>query len=203
MSPSADRPVVRIGGASEGPGESLEAAPRRLPHAVVTVLVVLALLVITAVVADGPWRRHEAGQLAERAAAAQRSIDFTDRRIAGTVQYASPQLTSAAASPGVRADLQRLVREAAAGRLQPLRERRAAVAATRVAPWHGDELRARSATLDYLDERLRLLEAVSIDLRKLYEPTPDLVVLRGEAADALSMIARTGPVSRSSGLTSP
>ena len=193
MSPPADRPVVTFGSEPDGPSESLGAAPRRLSRPVRVVLVVLVALALVAVIADGPWRRHESSRLADRAVAAQQSIDFTDRRIAGTVQYASPQLTSASAPPEVRADLQRLVRETAAGRVAPLRERRDAIAGTWLAPWHGDERRARTAVLAYLDERLRLLDAVTRNLTALYEPTPDLVALRDQAAAALSTIGGAEP----------
>lgn len=188
MNPPARRPVVTFDGGQHGTPESLGASPRPLPRPVAGLIVVLALLVLVAVLADGPWRRHESGLLAARAVTAQQSIDFTDRRIAGTVRYVSPQLTSSTAPPEVRADLQRLVQQAAAERVGPLQERRASVAGTRIAPWHGQERRARSAVLAYLDERLRLLEDVSTDLTVLYEPTPVLTSLRVQAASALSLI---------------
>ncbi len=185
MSPPADRPVVRVDAGTGGAGEHLGASPRRLPRPVVVAVVALLLVVVVAAVADGPLRRREQGQLADTARAAQQSIDFTDRRVSGTVQYVSPQLTSATTPPDVRADLAGIVQKSASGRVPALQARRDAVAATRLVPWHAAERKARTALLTYLDERLRLLRAVAADLAVLYSPTPQLTQLRDRATKAL------------------
>ena len=79
-------------------------------------LLAVALLVLLGV-ADAQARRLEVDALVERAREGQATVAFADRRLAATVQYASPQLTSPTAPLAVRADLQALVRrEAAASR---------------------------------------------------------------------------------------
>ena len=154
-------------------------------------LLAVALLVLLGV-ADAQARRLEVDALVERARQGQATVAFADRRLAATVQYASPQLTSPTAPLAVRADLQALVRREAAGQVVRLQGRRDEVARTPVAPWHRSVRRARAAYLWHLDARVARLAAASTDLSTLYERRPGLDERLQQARDALTAVAGAG-----------
>lgn len=153
-----------------------------------TRLLVVAVLALLAV-GDAQARRLEVDALLERARQGQATVVFADRRLAATVQYASPQLTSPTAPAAVRADLSALVRREAAGQVPALQRRRDAAAGTPVAPWHRATLRARAAYVRHLEARLARLQAASADLSSLYVRRPGLAERRQEARDALTAVA--------------
>jgi len=159
----------------------------------------VALLVLL-VVADGQARRLEVDGLVQRVREGQATVAFADRRLAGTVQYASPQLTSPTAPVAVRADLQALVRSEAAGQVPALTRRRDAAARTPVAVWHRSARQARAAYVRHLDARLARLTAASTDLSTLYKRRPELDERRQQARDALAAAAGQA---RSRGLLGP
>ena len=161
-----------------------------------TRLLVVAVLALLAV-GDASARRLEVDALLERAGQGQATVAFADRRLAATVQYASPQLASPTAPAAVRADLQALVRREAAGQVPGLQRRRDEAAGTPVAPWHRATLRARAAYVRHLEARLARLEAASTELSTLYVRWPGLDERLQDARDALTVVAgraRTGAV---------
>jgi hypothetical protein len=136
------------------------------------VLVVL-LVVISSAVAIGVDQRRRAEEftaLVDQVTRGQAAIRYSDARIQSMVQQTSPMLISARAPARVRAGLRQLVQQAAADRVAPTQVRRDAVAGLEVAGWHGEQSRARDAYLEYLDQQIAFLRAVSVDLRTLYRP---------------------------------
>ena len=146
-----------------------EGAGRRGPRGLLAALAVVALLLV---VGDRVVQEREVEALLHGVQAGQQASVYADRRLAGTVQYASGSLTSASVSPAVRADLRRLVQREAAGQLPPVQAARDDVARVRPLPWHGSVRAARDAALAHLDARLAHLRAVALDLRALYAPRP-------------------------------
>ena len=123
-------------------------------------------LLLLAVLAGGAGAEQvratsEVDALLARAAAAEQTADYADRRVAGTVQYAGSQLTSPSVPAAVRSDLQRLVATEAAGQLPALRRRTAAVEAVGVLPWRRDVRAARAAVVAHLQARAAVLQAVA------------------------------------------
>ena len=165
-----------------GRGHQVSRVPTRTRVLVVAVLALLA-------VGDVQARRLEVDGLLERARQGQATVAFADRRVAATVQYASPQLTSPTAPVAVRADLQALVRREAAGQVPALQRRRDQAAGTPVAPWHRATLRARAAYVRHLDARLARLEAATTDLSTLYVRRPGLDERLQDARDAFTAVA--------------
>lgn len=159
----------------------------------------VALLVLL-VAGDAQARRLEVDGLVQRVREGQSTVAFADRRLAGTVQYASPMLTSPSAQAAVRADLQALVRREAAGQVPALARRREAAARTPVAVWHRSARKARAAYVRHLDARLARLTAASQDLSTLYERPPELDERLQQARVALAAAAGEG---RSRGLLGP
>jgi hypothetical protein len=153
---------------------------------------VLVVLVMVSAIAlyglDQRDRERELDALLVQVERGQAAIRFSDARVQAMVQYASPQLLSARAPERVRASLRAIVQKAAADRLPPMHQRRAAVARLSVAGWHTDVRRARAAYLAYVDERIAVLLAVSANLRALYQSQPQAQRLLTEARSALLMV---------------
>jgi hypothetical protein len=142
-------------------------------------LVVAAVLLV---VADGAQGRRETDQLLTRVAAGEAAATYADRRLSGTVEYTSSQLSSPQVPAAVRAGLRRLVEGEAAGQVPALRRARVRLAAVRVLPWHEGQRQARAASVRLLDARTRRLQEVSRDLDRLY--------VRGREPDASARAAR-------------
>jgi hypothetical protein len=160
------------------------AASRRWwPAALVVVLVIVSAAV--AIGADQRSRAREFSALLVQVTRAQTSITYSQGRIQSMVGYTSPQLTSARAPERVRAGLRKIVQDAAADRVGPLRTRRAAVAGLPVHGWHHEQRHARDAYLDHVDQQLGFVQAVAADLRALYRPDPQAQRLQAEARAAL------------------
>lgn len=102
-------------------------------------------------------------------------------RVAGTVQYASPQLTAAGTSPRVRTSLEGLVRAAAGQADAPLTAARDACEAVTVAPWRAALADARSAYVVVLDRERERFAAIASDVDVLYRRDPELATLREQA----------------------
>ncbi len=153
-------------------------------------------LVVLAVLGDGAARRHETGQLFDRVAAAQASLTYADRRLAGLVAYTSPQLSSPDAPPAVRQSLRAVLQDEAADRLPPLATRRDAVAGVRLLPWHGEERQARDDYLAYLDLRQQALREAAADLDVLYQRRPKTTRARERAWAALRRLGSGGQQAR-------
>jgi hypothetical protein len=134
---------------------------------------------------DQRTRIDETRALVEQVALSQSSVEYADARIRAMVAYTSPTLQSARAPEGVRAGLRTLVQETAAERVGPLLERRAAVVDLAVRRWHGAQREARDAYVAYLDERIAVLRAMSVDLRVLFQPQPESALRLKSALDAL------------------
>ena len=113
---------------------------------------------------------------------------YADRRLAGTVQYASGSLTSSSASEAVRADLRRLVQREAAGQVPLLQAARDDVERVRLLPWHRPSRVARASAVEHLDARLAHLRSVSRDLRALYAPRPEVTASARRARTALGAL---------------
>lgn len=166
--------------------ELLDAGParpvRRRPLVAVVVLVLLVLGVLRL---DELLRAREVDALLQRVAAGQSAVAYADRRVASTVTYAMPLLTSASTTAAVRASLQQLVQDAAAGQVDRLAQVQRDVARTRVLPWHADQRRARSAAARLLGAHADHLRAVARDADALYVTQPQLDRGRAAARSAL------------------
>ena len=164
-------------------------------------LLLVAVLVLLGV-GDLQARRLEVDGLLERVRQGQATVAFADRRLAATVQYASPQLTSPTVPIAVRTDLQALVRREAAGQVPALQRRRDEAAAAPIAPWHRAAHRAREAYVLHLDARLARLEAATTDLSTLYVRQPGLDGRLQDARDALTAVAGRARTSAALGAAS-
>ena len=172
-----------------GPDVLAAGASRRTVSTPVRALLVTLLVLLG--VADAQARRLEVDALLDRARAGQSTVAFADRRLAATVEYASPQLASPTAPAAVRADLQALVRREAAGQLPALLRRRDQAERSPVLPWHRTTRQARAAYVRHLDARVARLTAVSTDLAALYVRRPGLDQRLQAARDALTAAAGT------------
>ena len=168
--------------------------PRRWPWLLAAALVVL---VLGARALDAAWSEREAVAVVDEVAQAQDEVALAQARIAGMVAYSMPLLTSAEIDPALRADLEGLVSTAAAQAVQPLRERRDALADLVVLPWHGPVRAARVASLGYLDARVAELEAVAADAGARGWVRPDVEATRlGARAALLAATADPGLLDR-------
>lgn len=165
----------------------VEAGPdrprRRLPGRLLLAAAVVAGLLV---VADGAVAEREATQVLARLRAGEQASVYADRRLAGTVEYTSGQMTSPSAPAALRADLRQLVQREAQGQERPVRTARDRVRAVRVLAWHGDERAARAAAVRLLDARLQRLQEVAADVDRLYERRPEPAASARRARAALS-----------------
>ena len=162
------------GGEVLGGSEVLGGGGERRAATSLPVRLLLGAVLVLLLVGDGAARRLEADALLDRARDGQATVAFVDRRLAATVQYASPQLTSPTAPAAVRDDLQALVRREAAGQVADLQRSRDQAEGSPVLPWHRTHRRARAAYVAHLDARLAWLRAVSQDLSPLFARQPGL-----------------------------
>jgi hypothetical protein len=158
-------------------------------------LVLVLVIAPVAVGADERSRGREFDALVHQVTLGQSAVRYSDAGIQSMVQYTSPQLTSARTPANVRASLRKIVQQAAADRLEPMRIRRDAVAGLPVRRWHGEQRQARDAYLAYLDRKIALLRTVSVDLRALYQPHPENERALAVARDALLKLSPDAPSS--------
>jgi hypothetical protein len=149
------------------------------------VLLVVALVLGVALVAANTLAAHrELDALLTRVVDAQDAIAYSDHRVAATVDYTLPLLFGASVSARVRAGLQQLVADAAAGQVEGLAQERTRAAAVQVLPWHRALGRAKRALVKYLDARVFYLRSVAADTQVLYVEHPELVALLDDARAA-------------------
>ena len=167
-------------------GETLEggrdASPRRRTRWVLGLVVVL---VVGLVLADRAVREREVDTLLADVEDVSVSVSLADRRVAAMQLYLRPVASSGATGPGLAADLDELVREAAAKGADELRGRGRQVGSRPVLPWHHDVRDAQDALARYADARADRLEVGP-------EPGPDAAL--APALEALR--AAVGPSDR-------
>jgi hypothetical protein len=117
------------------------------------------------------------------------TIAYADRRVAATVDYTRPLLFGANVPAHVRAGLQQLVADAAAGQVGAVEQERAKAAHLSVLAWHRDLRTAKRALVVYLDARVAYLRGVAANTHTLYVAHPELDQLlrdtRAAFADAV------------------
>ncbi|MDT7573168.1 MAG: hypothetical protein QOE05_3342 [Actinomycetota bacterium] len=147
---------------------------RRLPTALLAVAVVFAGALFAG---NNVAERHELDRLLARVDAAQDTIAYSNHRVQATVDYTRPLLFGANVPADVRAGLQQLVAESAAGQVGSVEHERATAAAVSVLPWHRGMRRAKAALVTYLAARASYLRGVAANSRTLYVEHPELDVL--------------------------
>lgn len=160
----------------EGPVDGL--AARRVPQALLVALAATAVLGtgVDRVVAD---REHRALIACVEAGEAVQAHEAA--RAAGTVQYASPQLTGASTPAAVRASLEALVAGVAGQAAPQVEAARADCEDVGALAWHGRERRARDAYAALLAAERDRWRAVASDVSVLFEPDASVAVLRSRA----------------------
>ena len=155
-------------------------------------MVSLAVVVAAGLVATNAYaERRELDGLLARVADAQEAIAYSNRRIEATVDYTRPLLFGANAPARVRAGLQQLVADSAAGEVSSIEQQRDRAAEVRVLRWHGALRRARAALVAYLDGRVAYLRDIAGGSRALYVVNPRLERLLDETRKAFR--AAAGP----------
>jgi hypothetical protein len=137
---------------------------------------------------------RELDRLIARVNDAQEAIAYSDHRVAAMVDYTRPLLFGASVPARVRAGLQQLVADAAAGQVDGLQQVRDRADAVRVLPWHRALGRAKVELVRYLGARVSYLRSVAADTRTLYVEHPELVALLGIAREAFEKAG--GPAQR-------
>ncbi len=131
----------------------------------------MSLVTLVGIRHDRVAQRNDGfGDLLGRTTAAEQAISYAEGRVLAMVQYTSPMLTSASAPVRVRADMERLVREAAAAGAATVRQARSDVVARR----DGGFPEARDAYLRYLDDWIGYLRSASENFDELYRQHPRL-----------------------------
>jgi hypothetical protein len=153
------------------------------------VLVVALVLGVALYVANNVTEHRELNRLLTRVADTQAAVAYSNHRVAATVDYTLPLLFRAALQPRVRAGLQKLVEEAAAGQVDGVRQQRDRAARTAVLPWHHEVRVARAALVRYLDARVAYLRSVAADQEVLFVEHPDLDRLLATARQAFARAA--------------
>jgi hypothetical protein len=167
--------------------------PRRRPRRVPTALVVLVVLIaIVAVGLNNVTEQRELDRLLARVASAQEAIAYSNRRVAATVDYTQPLLFGASVPARVRAGLQQLVADSAAGQVAGIRQERDAAARVAVVPWHRTMRAARAALVAYLDARVAYLRSITTDRHFLYVEHPELDRLLDDTRVAFRRAAGSG-----------
>ena len=162
----------------------------------------LLVLVLAGYLLDGQLHDRELSRLLDRIGAAESTATYAEHRVAATVQYASPQLTSADVPPPVRRSLEQLVEAEAAGQVPVLQRAGDAAAGTTVLPWHRDVRTARDRYRSYAAHRLAVLRAGALDLGALRSPHPELDDERAAVRAALTAAgASAAEVTRAVGAT--
>ena len=140
-------------------GETLEGgrdrAPRRRTRWVAGLVVVL---VVGLVLADRAVREREVDTLLADVEDVSVTVSLAERRVAAMQLYLRPVASSGATGPGLAADLDELVREAAATGVDELHARGRQVGSRTVLPWHHDVRDAQEALSRYADARADRLE---------------------------------------------
>ena len=153
------------------------------------VLAVALVLGVALFAVNGVAEHRELDRLLARVADTQAEVAYSNHRVAATVDYTLPLLFRAALQPRVRAGLQKLVEESAAGQVDGVRQQRDLAARTAVLPWHHDVRLARAALVRYLDARVAYLRSVAADQEVLFVEHPDLDRLLAVARQAFAHAA--------------
>jgi hypothetical protein len=154
------------------------------------VLAIVALVVVAVLFAgNNAAEGRELDRLLSRVDASQGTIAYADRRVAATVDYAQPLLFGADVPAGVRAGLQQLVADSAAGQVGALEQERTKAAELRVLAWHRGLRRAKTALVVYLDARVRYLRGVAANTHTLYVEHPELDRLLNDTRAAFANAA--------------
>jgi hypothetical protein len=148
-------------------------------------VVVALVLGAAGVVGNNVVERRELDRLLARVDSAQGTIAYSDRRVAATVDYTRPLLFGANVPANVRAGLQQLVADSAAGQVGAVEKERADAAEVSVLRWHRGLRRAKAALVAYLDVRVAYLRTVAGDSRTLYVVHPELAQSMARARTAL------------------
>lgn len=157
-------------------------AARRVPQALLVALAATAVLGtgVDRVVAD---REHRALLVCVEAGEEVQAHEAA--RAAGTVQYASPQLTGASTPAAVRASLEALVAGVAGQAAPQVDAARADCARVGALAWHGRERRARDAYAALLAAERDRWRAAATDVSVLFEPDASVPGLRARALASL------------------
>ena len=149
-------------------------------------LVVVALTVVLAFVADQWQQQREFAALVSAIEAGEAGIVAADDRVGATFDYYSPVLVSSDSTAGLRRSYQNAVAAAglsgaAAGRGAPRRRS----PQIRVLPWHGELHAARAAYEVRLSLWAAYLAGLATDPDQLFQSQDQLAASRDPAATAI------------------
>lgn len=155
----------------------------------------LALLAVAALglalPAGDRWlRQREFSQLLAHTAAGRAAAGYASARVAASISYTSPLITSNAATPEQRRSLEQIVQDAAGGQVGAVRVERQRTAAVHVLPWHASQRAARTRCAGYLAGRVDYLSSVAADFDALYRSQPQA---RDELAAARAALRAAAP----------
>ena len=150
---------------------------------------------IAGVAADSVTRHRELERLLDQVHDAQSAIAYSNNRVAATVDYTLPLLFGASVPPRVRAGLQQLVEDSAAGQVADIAAQQRQAERVSVLPWHRSMQRAKDRLVAYLAGRVTYLQSVAADQHVLYVEHPELEQLLDEAREAFEEAG--GPAERS------
>jgi hypothetical protein len=175
------------------PGIGTRRRRRQLGWASATAL----LLALVATFADQQSRRQEFDHILNRCQVGQSDYVYAERRVAATIEYASPLLQQGPDAAGVQQGLVRLVREAASEGATTMAPDVAAIADLSVLPWHDLQRAARLACQDYLSATSDRLGRVAADLSELdLRPTYAIGTRRAARAALLAAAPDSAATSR-------
>ncbi|MGN6577673.1 MAG: hypothetical protein ACTHKG_18530 [Nocardioides sp.] len=143
-------------------------APLLTPVVRRTVAVALVVALAAGWLVDRRVRAVEERAVGGCAAQASEAVSVARGRISSMVGYVRPTLFTA--TPGLRADLYRLVSGATQGTTGPVAEALAGCRSVRVLPIHGATATRRADCLTWLERELRFVDAVARDGRAAFGP---------------------------------
>lgn len=152
------------------------------------VLLLIGLLGIGVLLAGGfyidtRWRAAAATSLTIAFDKTVSAIEMAERRVQSVSEYARPARGRADLEPSVRESLDALIRDAAIESSAVIAERRAAVDAVALLPWHSDLRHAQTQAGIWLDLRATGINSFAAQGVARYPP-------RGELNDARAALVR-------------
>ena len=150
----------------------------------------------TGVAANSVAEHDELDGLISQVLEAQSAIAYSDHRVAATVDYTLPLLFSWRTPARVRAGLQQLVQDEAAGQVADIALERDHARRQPVLPWHLALRRAKTTLVIYLEARVAYLHSVATNQHTLYVEHPELDRMLVTARDAFRRAAGPGQQSR-------